>query len=221
MSRATAKTREPPLALASRAVGPRRVLPPSFYLGSDPVPLARALLGKVLCARVEGALSSVIVVETEAYRGEHDRACHAHGGRRTRRTEVMYRRGGVAYVFKCYGMHHLLNVVTDVEEQADAVLLRAGEPLDGVEHMRRRRGAARSDAELARGPGSLCKALGVTATHQGASFQGPELWLEDRGVVIADAEVVAGPRVGVDYAGADAALPWRFSVRGSPYVSRG
>lgn len=196
------------------------MLPAAFYLGADPVPIARALLGKVLCTRVDGALTSVILVETEAYAGENDRACHAHLGRREGRVKVLYAPGGRCYVYLCYGIHHLFNVVTDVEGRADAVLARAGEPLEGVDVMLRRRGRTRVDAALTMGPGSLTRALAIEKRHDASVLEGPELWIEDRGVTLRDDEIAAGPRVGVDYAGEDAALPWRFQVIGSPYVSR-
>lgn len=209
-----APRRPPTLNLVARVQPERGVLPGAFYLGADPVPIARALLGKVLCTAVEGALTSAIIVETEAYSGENDLACHARLSRRTRRTEVLYREGGRSYVYLCYGLHCLFNVVTDIEGRADAVLIRAGAPLEGVDAMKRRRGD-RPVETLMRGPATLCRALGITLAHNDTALQKGGVWIEDRGVVIRDREVLRGPRVGVDYAGKDAALPWRFRVRGA------
>jgi DNA-3-methyladenine glycosylase len=155
----------------------------------------------------------------EAYCGVEDRASHARGGRRTPRTETMYREGGVAYVYFVYGMHHQFNVVTGPEGVPHAVLVRAVEPTEGVGWMRRRR-PARADRELTSGPGKLCQALGIDRTYNGEDLPGRRVWIEDAGEAQTDEEIASGARVGVAYAGEDALKPWRFWVKGSEYVSR-
>ena len=131
-----------------------------FYRRSDVVGISRDLLGKVLCTKIDGVLTEAVITETEAYAGEIDRASHAYGGRRTNRTEPMYGAGGVAYVYLCYGIHHLFNVVTGSAGTPHAVLVRAGAPLTGVEEMLVRRGRSAPDKALMGGPGTFAQALG-------------------------------------------------------------
>ena len=178
--------------------------------------VARDLLGKVLCSNVDGRTTSAIISETEAYAGVNDRASHASGGRRTKRTEVLYRQGGVAYVYLCYGIHNLFNVVTSIEDDPKAVLVRAAEPLDGVDTMLQRRDKTQADRRLLGGPGSLGRALGITTQLTGTALHGDLLWIEDRGIDVPGATIEAGPRIGVDYAGTDAALPFRFTTTSLP-----
>ncbi len=194
----------------ARPAGSPRILPAGFYLRDDVVRVARELLGKVLVTRLGGRTCAALITETEAYAGEGDRASHAWGGRRTARTEPMYARGGRAYVYLCYGIHHLFNVVTNVEDVPHAVLVRGARPLAGLPAMLERRGRDRADAGLLSGPGKVAQALGITTALTGASFDEGRVWIEDRGVAVAARDIVAGPRVGVDYAGDDAALPYRF-----------
>ena len=191
-----------------------------FFQRPDVARIGRELIGKMLCTRIGGTIVTAgMVVETEAYGGVDDRASHAFGGRRTPRTTVMYRAGGVAYVYLCYGLHCLFNVITNREEIPHAVLIRALEPCRGVEVMLRRRGAARVDRTLAGGPGVLCRALGINLRHNGINLTGNAIWFED-GVNVPLSQVCRTPRIGVAYAGADAARPWRFTLRGSPWLSR-
>jgi DNA-3-methyladenine glycosylase len=191
----------------------------AFYTRADVVTVARRLLGCHLVARArDGRRVSGIIVETEAYQGPEDRASHAFGGRRTRRTETMYARGGTAYVYFVYGMYHQFNVVTNVADVPHAVLVRALEPVEGVELMRRRRGGVAPD-EIASGPGKLCIALGIDRRLDGADLLGDRIWLEP-GRRVRPAAIAAGPRVGIDYAEEWAARPWRFWLRGNPFVSR-
>lgn len=185
---------------------------PSYYAGDDVVAISRGLLGKVLCTRVDGLTTQMIITETEAYAGVDDRASHAFGGRRTKRTEPMFGPGGFAYVYLCYGIHHLFNVVTNTEDVPHAVLIRAGAPFAGLDTMLMRRGKAKEDRLLLAGPGSLAKALGITTEHTGISLSGDRIWIEDKGVRVTDEMITSGPRVGVDYAGADALRPYRFLV---------
>lgn len=209
-----------PVRLAGRArLGSGTILPPEFYSHENSEVVARGLLGKVICTALEGGYTSAVILETEAYKGTGDAACHSHGGRRTERTEIMYGPGGRTYVYLCYGLHHLFNIITGPDGQADGVLIRAAEPLEGEEIMAARRKKAIGDPVMLRGPGALSQALGITKAYYGASMQGPDIWLEDRGIVLTDAEIKTGPRIGVDYAGADALHPWRYWVAGSHYVS--
>jgi len=197
-------------------------LPPDFYLTDDVVAAARLLLGKTLVATdPDGRLTAGRIVETEAYAGVTDRACHAFGNRRTPRTETMYRPGGVAYVYLCYGIHRLLNVVVSAEGNPQAVLIRALEPLAGVDLMLRRRAMPRLHPRITAGPGALTQALGVGLHHNGLSLLGPDLWIADNPdhTTVQPAQIVASPRVGVAYAGPDALLPYRFRIKGNPYTS--
>ncbi len=197
-------------------------LPQSFYLGEDVVLLAEALLGKVLVTEFNGLRTAGRIVETEAYRGPDDRACHAFNNRRTPRTKVMFGPGGHAYVYLCYGIHHLFNVVTGPEDAAHAVLIRGVEPLDNLALMLERRHWTKPAPALTAGPGALAQALGIRTVHSGLPLFAPEspIWLEDRGLTPSPESIVAGTRVGVEPAGECAFRPWRFSVKGSPWVSR-
>jgi len=195
-------------------------LPEHFYTDSNVVNIAKHLLGKQLVSHINGKISSGIIVETEAYNGRTDRACHAFGGRRTARTETMYQRGGVGYVYLCYGIHHLFNVVTHQKEFADAVLIRAIEPAEGTHLMLERRNMPQIKPRITAGPGCLSQALGIDRSHDGISLLEETVWIEDRGLQYADNEIETGPRVGVAYAKEDALLPWRFWVKGNVYVSK-
>lgn len=197
------------------------ILPGSFYRRKDVVKIAKELLGKVLVTNFDGVLTSGMIVETEAYAGESDKASHASGGRRTARTETMYADGGTAYVYLCYGIHHLFNVVTNVRDVPHAVLIRGLEPIDGIEVMLERRGKEVLTPSLTAGPGALSMAMGIYTKHTGYDLQGPEICIEDRGIRVSVKDIVAGTRVGVAYAAEDALLPYRFSVRGNRYVSKG
>jgi DNA-3-methyladenine glycosylase len=196
-----------------------RALPRSFYL-QPTLTVARALLGKVLVHETPEGVAAGRIVEVEAYRGPEDLAAHSRGGHRSARNETMYGPPGHAYVYFVYGMHHCLNVVTRPREVPEAVLLRALEPLAGLDLMRRRRGllAPAPAWRLCRGPGALCRALSVTRVHDGTDLLAGPLRLLDAAALPA-AAIARTPRIGVDYAGAHAARPWRFFVRGSRSVS--
>jgi DNA-3-methyladenine glycosylase len=194
-------------------------LPADFYTHADVVTVARRLLGtRLVVPTRDGRRVAGIIVETEAYQGPEDRASHAYAGRRTRRTETMYARGGTAYVYFVYGMYHQFNVVTNTADVPHAVLVRALEPVEGLDLMRRRR-AGEPDRNLTSGPGKLCIALGIDRRLDGADLRGERIWLE-RARRVAPAAIAAGPRVGIDYAREWAARPWRFWLRGNPFVSR-
>lgn len=184
-----------------------------FYDRVDVVQISRELLGKVLCANLAGNSTRVIITETEAYAGVDDRASHAYGGRRTDRTEPMFGEGGTAYVYLCYGIHHLFNVVTAGAGTPHAILIRAGKPLQGIETMLARRGKSQLDKSLLAGPGSLAKAMGITTALSGQSLFGDQIWIEDQQIAVDDNAIWSGPRVGVDYAREDASLPYRFVLR--------
>ncbi|MDX1500675.1 MAG: DNA-3-methyladenine glycosylase [Woeseiaceae bacterium] len=191
-------------------------LGPDFYLGEDVVAIARTLLGKILATSIDGRRTRAVITETEAYAGITDRASHAFGGRRTRRTEPLFAAGGIAYVYLCYGIHHLFNVVTGPEGVPHAVLVRAGAPLDGIDTMLARRGRARVDARLMAGPGTLSCALGIRTSMTGTALGGGNrIRLEDHGIEVPAGDIRSGPRVGIDYAGPDAALPYRFRLTGA------
>jgi len=209
--------------LPYRAMSAFEPLPESFYRRASEE-VARDLLGCYLVRRVDGERRLVLrLVEVEAYQGEGDRASHARNGPVTTRSRRLYRDGGHAYVYLIYGMHHCLNVVTGTDGDGSAVLIRAGEPVEGGEEMVRNRAlspaGARRPGAVAGGPGKLCQALGVDG-----SFDGRELWRGElvitRGEPVGDGRVVTGPRVGVEYAGEAAAWPLRFAVEGSPHVSK-
>ncbi len=192
--------------------GPSRsqILPPAFYHRNDVVQVSRELLGKVLCTRTNGAVTKAVITETEAYAGVGDKASHAYGGRRTRRTEPMFAAGGIAYVYLCYGIHHLFNVVSGEAGTPHAILVRAAQALEGVALMKKRRGRAGAGRALMAGPGTVSQALGITTKLTGSSLLGKRIWIEDHGIAVEDDRIAVGPRVGVDYAAEDAARPYRF-----------
>ncbi len=190
-----------------------------FYLREDTVAVARDLLGKLLVVPNEhGDRISGMIVETEAYLGITDRAAHSYGGRRTARTEATYALGGHVYVFFVYGMYYQLNVVTGPVDHPHVVLIRAVEPIDGIEIMRERRGPMK-DRNLTSGPGKLCIALDIDRTFNTADLLGDRIWIEDYRE-IPNSEISAGSRIGIDYAGEDSERPWRFWVEGNGFVSR-
>lgn len=200
--------------------GKARKLPASFYR-RDTVLVARELLGRRLCRRLQdGRLLSGIIVETEAYLGAADRACHSFGGRRTARTETMYAAGGVAYVYLIYGMYCCLNAVTRGRDEPEAVLVRALAPERCAEEWPQRYPRLKPRQWLS-GPGRLCRALQIDRSHDGLSLQSDLLWIEADGVCVEEQRIVAGPRVGVAYAGEAAHWPLRFFLRDDPAVSRG
>lgn len=195
----------------------RRLKPP-FYLHDDVALLAKKLIGTYLVSKLEGVETIVRITETEAYAGEYDRASHAFGGKRTARTEVMYARGGKAYVYLCYGMHHLLNVVTNIEGIPHAVLIRAGMPVKGVEMMMERMGRTKPDIRMTAGPGNLAKALGVNKAHTGLDLTGNKLYIAEIAGEAAPL-LMASPRIGVGYAGNAAGWYYRFFEEGQSYVT--
>jgi DNA-3-methyladenine glycosylase len=190
-----------------------------FYLRDDVLLIAFELIGKLLCSKINGKLTSGIIVETEAYRGPEDKASHAFAGRRTARTETMFKEGGCAYVYLCYGMHNLFNVVTNVSGIPHAVLIRALEPVQGIEFMKERV-LKTSPREMCAGPGLLTKAMSIKKDHDSIDLTGNTIWLEDHGRQINEKEVITSERVGVSYAEEYSVLPWRFRLKSSQYTSK-
>jgi len=195
-------------------------LPFSYYLNQDVLFLAKDLLGKVLYTQIDGKITSGIIVETEAYFGIQDKASHAYGGRRTDRTETLYSKGGISYVYLCYGIHHLFNIVSSVEGEPHAVLIRAIEPLTGKDIMETRRNMPASKAAISSGPGSAAKALGIDRSFNKKDLNGDEIWIEDHEIKYPPEQIISSTRIGVAYAQEDALLPWRFFIKENKYVSK-
>ena len=196
-----------------------RKLPLSFYNRTETVAIARELIGTILVTQIDGYLTRGIIVETEAYAGIHDMASHARKGIRTTRTEVMYGRAGCAYVYLCYGIHQMFNIVTNKTGEPHAVLIRAVEPVEGEEWIAQRTGKLLGDHTSTRGPGNVAKAFGISTVHTGTDLLGDTIFLTRDRIKISSHQVVCTPRIGVDYAGKDALLPYRFILRNNPYVS--
>jgi len=171
--------------------------------------LAKDLLGKVLCTKITGVVTRGVITETEAYNGVYDKASHAYQGKTTNRTDIMFASGGKAYVYLCYGIHHLFNIVTGKENVPTAVLIRALEPLDGVPEILSRRNK-KQIKNIASGPGMVSQALGIHAKHTGTNLDGDVIWLEDHGAKVPEDQITITPRIGVGYAEEDAMLPYRF-----------
>jgi len=188
-------------------------LSPEFYLREDVKAIARDLIGKVLVTTYEGVRTSGIITETEAYEGETDQASHAFGGRNTPRTSIMYREGGIAYIYLCYGIHSLFNVVTNQEGRPHAVLIRALYPLEGQDAMQSRNARIDPPWKMAFGPGKLSKAMGIHFSETGISLMGERLWIEDRGYRIPESLVLSGKRIGVAYAAEHADWPNRYFIK--------
>lgn len=191
-----------------------------FYLREDVVAISKELLGKYLFTKIDGKLTAGIITETEAYAGEVDKASHAYNNRRTNRTEIMFAEGGVSYVYLCYGIHHLFNIVTNFKDAPHAVLIRAIKPAEGIKTILERRNQDPSKnmieqvlsgrKKVAGGPGTVSQALGIRTLHSGLDLTKSTIWIEDKGTQVKASNILTGPRVGVDYAGEDAKLPYRF-----------
>ncbi|MFT3949467.1 MAG: DNA-3-methyladenine glycosylase [Agriterribacter sp.] len=190
-----------------------------FYNRANVVQIAKSLISKVLVTKFDGVETSGRIVETEAYNGAVDRASHAWNSRRTARTEIMFGDAGMAYVYLCYGIHHLFNIVTNAKDTPHAVLIRALEPINGIDTMLKRTGKKNLDKTLTSGPGNVSKALGIFTKHTGANLLDDMIFVADDGFKVNNNNIVATPRIGVDYAGEDALLPYRFVLKGNIYVS--
>lgn len=192
----------------------------AFYQQDDVVDLAKQLLGKQLFTLIDDKLTGGTIVETEAYNGITDKASHAYGNRFTPRTSTMYKAGGLAYVYLCYGMHHLFNVVTGAQENPQAVLIRGLEPVEGLSTMLARRNMTKLMPRITAGPGALAKALAIDKSLNAKDLTGNEIWIEDNGIEYKPQQIIASPRVGVAYAKEDALLPWRFYIKDNWFVSK-
>jgi DNA-3-methyladenine glycosylase len=185
----------------------------SFFKNEDVVKTAKDLLGKKIITKSKDGITSGIIIETESYAGTTDRASHAYGGRFTPRTKTMYEDGGIIYVYMCYGMHCLLNIVTNKKDIPHAVLIRAIHPIDGINIMLKRRVKTKASKTLTSGPGSLSKALGITMQDNNHSLLKDRIWIEKTDIVIDEDQIIASPRIGIDYAKEDKHLPWRFQIK--------
>lgn len=193
-----------------------------FYLRENVVEISKELLGKYLFTKIDGKITAGIITETEAYAGETDRASHAYNGRRTNRTEIMFAEGGMSYVYLCYGIHHLFNVVTNFKNTPHAVLVRAVKPAEGIKTILQRRKlepvkelveqVMSGKKKIAGGPGTVSQALGIQTIHTGMDLTQNKIWIEDKGIRVKPNDIKTGPRIGVDYAGEDAKLPYRFII---------
>ncbi len=182
----------------------------SYFLQKDVVFLAKDLLGKYLFSKIDGQISGGIISETEAYVADVDKASHAYNHRRTKRNEMMYHEGGVVYMYLCYGMHYMFNIITNAQDVADAVLIRGIVPTHGEELMLRRTGKSHITPALTSGPGKVSKALGLTLSDNGCPLPSERIWVEDRGLIVSPEHILTTSRIGVHYAGEDALLPYRF-----------
>ncbi|MFA6924298.1 MAG: DNA-3-methyladenine glycosylase [Bacteroidales bacterium] len=184
-----------------------------FYLRDDVVEISKDLLGKYLLTEIDGKIiTGGIITETEAYVGATDKASHAYNNRRTKRTEIMFYEGGVAYVYFCYGMHSLFNIVTNKKDIPHAILIRAIKSTDGIDLILKRRNKTKLDKKITLGPGTVCQALGISCKYTGESLLGNKIWLEDRGLKIDKKKIIASKRIGVDYAQEDALLEYNFKI---------
>jgi DNA-3-methyladenine glycosylase len=194
------------------------ILPSEYYSNTDVQFLAENLLGKILFTQVNEIITAGIIVETEAYFGIEDKASHAYGNRRTSRTEVMYSKGGLTYVYLCYGIHHLLNIVTSIEGDPKCVLVRSIEPFQGIAEMETRRKMPANKTAISSGPGSLTKALGIDLSLNRQDLTQNSIWIEDHSITYQSSQVSKAARIGIDYAEEHALLPLRFFVNDSKYV---
>jgi DNA-3-methyladenine glycosylase len=187
------------------------VLSSDFFLNPNVQQVAKELLGKTLFTNINGTISSAIITETEAYQGPEDRASHAYNNKRTQRTEVMYAKGGCCYIYLCYGIHYLFNIVTNHANIPHAVLIRSAIIKSGLSAIQSRRNDNISDTQLLHGPGNFAKGMGITIDFNGLYLNSKNIWIENtssNGLSIESA-----PRVGIDFAGPDALLPWRYILK--------
>ena len=192
----------------------------NYYCNEDTLQLSKNLLGKKIVTNINNKLTSGLIVETEAYLGIDDQASHAFNEKKTSRTNVMYNEGGVAYVYLCYGIHSLFNIVCNLKNVPHAILIRSIEPIDGIDIMKQRRKIKINEVNLTNGPGKLSQALGITKQNNNQSLLGNNIWIENIGNDIFDKNILSVPRIGVDYAGKDAQLPYRFYINNNKWVSK-
>ena len=192
----------------------------SFYRSNNILQSAQDLLGKVLCSSINDKFTSGKIVEVEAYLGSNDRASHSYNNKKTQRTAPMFASGGISYVYLCYGIHHLFNVVVGEKNNPCAILIRGLEPVDGVDIMLKRRNLNNLKNELTNGPGKLTQALGITTQINRKSLLGNKIWIEDYNRHVIKKDILSSSRIGVDYAGRDAKLPYRFYIKNNKWVSK-
>ena len=199
-----------------------QIIPSHFYEREDVVQISKDLLGKKLVTQIDGIRTSGIIVETEAYRGADDKACHAYPNKLTKRTQPMFLAGGHCYVYLIYGIHHLFNIVTGPEGMANAVLIRAIAPEEGLDMMLKRRNMSKLEPRLTAGPGVAAAALGITTQYTGLRIVDSNnlIWVEASGNKVTESQMVASPRVGVGYAEECALWNWRFRIKGSKWTSK-
>ncbi len=190
-----------------------------FYERDDVAQIARELLGKYIITTFDQQTTVGRIVETEAYAGIVDKASHAYNNRRTARTEVMFGAAGFSYVYLCYGIHHLFNVVCNERNKPDAVLIRGIEPVEGMNEMLQRFNKEKPDSSIGRGPGNVSKALGISTQHTGLQLQSKQIWLAEENAA-ASFNILTSPRIGVDYAGEHAKWLYRFFIEDHPQVSK-
>ena len=192
----------------------------SFYCSNNILDIAQLLLGKILYTNISNQITTGMIVEVEAYLGTTDKACHSYNNKKTKRTEVMFKSGGICYVYLCYGMHYLFNVVVGKKNNPCAILIRAIEPIDGIKMMLKRRNLDQLKNNLTNGPGKLTQSLGITNKVNKQSLIGPLVWIEDHNIKIMKKDILSSSRIGVDYAGKDAKLPYRFYIKNNQWVSK-
>ena len=192
----------------------------SFYKSNNILQSAKDLLGKVLCSSINDKFTSGKIVEVEAYLGSNDKASHSYNNKKTQRTAPMFASGGISYVYLCYGIHHLFNVVVGEKNNPCAILIRGLEPVDGVDIMLKRRNLNNLKNELTNGPGKLTQALGITTQINTESLLGNKIWIEDHDINVIKKDILSSSRIGVDYAGDDAKLPYRFYIKNNKWVSK-
>jgi DNA-3-methyladenine glycosylase len=195
-------------------------LPKSFYQRDDTLAIAKELIGKLLITNIAGELTGGLIIETEAYMGPIDRGSHAFNNKRTPRNDTMYSEGGQVYMYICYGIHDMLNIVTGKEGSPHAILIRAIQPTIGWDIIKRRRNLYNQDYRLCQGPGSLAKSLALTKVHNGLDLNGDIIWVEDTHSAYPDKDIIAAARVGMNFEGPYKNIPWRFLVKNNKYVSR-
>ncbi len=199
-----------------------KLLPQEYYLSTDVVSVAKNLLGKHLVVSSNGIKTSGAIAETEAYRAPDDRACHAHLNKFTKRTKTMFEPGGTAYIYLCYGIHHLFNIVTAPQGTAHAILIRATSPIEGWETQQLRRKIPKHKYDISNGPGKVSQALAISKQYNGTTIfkEDDAIQIWDHGMDIKPSRIIAGPRVGIGYARESCNLPWRFRIKDNPWTSK-
>ena len=191
-----------------------------FYQSNNILDIGKFLLGKILYTNISNKITSGMIVEVEAYLGATDKACHSYNNKKTKRTELMFETGGVSYVYLCYGIHSLFNIVVGEKDNPCAILIRAIEPIDGINIMFERRNFNKLTNQLTNGPGKLTQSLGITDKVNKKSLISNLIWVEDHNIKILKKDILSSPRIGVDYAGKDAKLPYRFYIKNNQWVSK-